>query len=107
MARRAIASAKSLAAGGGVFGLAGKRRALETVKRKLAGLIEDIAEGLRASGLQGPLDDALEACRRQLEAEIAVASATTPTPRLHPNLAEIYRTHPVTVAFRAGSEAVL
>ena len=70
-------------------GAAVKRRELEAVQRKLAGLIEAIADGLRAPGLQGRLDE-LETRRRVLEAEIATAGASK-APRLHPNLAEVYR----------------
>lgn len=70
-------------------GLAGKQRELEGVRRKLAGLIDAIADGLRAPGLQGKLDE-LEARRAALEAEIA-GGAVRELPRLHPNLAEVYR----------------
>ena len=65
-----------------------RRRELEDVNRKLRGLIEAIAEGLRAPGLQAKLDE-LESCKATLEAELA--AAPPPAPRLHPNLAEIYR----------------
>jgi hypothetical protein len=65
-----------------------QRRELEEVNRKLRGLIEAIAEGLRAPGLQAKLDE-LESRKAALEAELA--AAPPPAPRLHPNLAEIYR----------------
>ena len=65
-----------------------QRRELEEVNRKLAGLIEAIAEGLRASGLQAKLDE-LESRKTALEAKLA--AAPPPAPRLHPNLAEVYR----------------
>jgi len=65
-----------------------QRRELEEVNRKLAGLIEAIAEGLRASGLQAKLDE-LESRKAMLEAKLA--AAPPPAPRLHPSLAEIYR----------------
>lgn len=68
-------------------GSASKRRLAEIV-RKLAGLYDAIAEGLRTPGLKGKLED-LEAERERLAAEIA--SAPAPLPRLHPNLAELYR----------------
>jgi site-specific DNA recombinase len=65
-----------------------KRRELADVKRKLDGLIEAIAEGLRAPGLQQRLDE-LEARRTEIEQSLA-AAPTTPV-RLHPNLAQVYR----------------
>jgi site-specific DNA recombinase len=65
-----------------------QRRELDDVNRKLRGLIEAIAEGLRAPGLQAKLDE-LEQRKTALEAELA--AAPPPPPRLHPNLAEIYR----------------
>ena len=65
-----------------------KRRELADVKRKLDGLIEAIAEGLRAPGLQQRLDE-LEARRTEIEQSLA-ASPTAPV-RLHPNLAQVYR----------------
>jgi hypothetical protein len=65
-------------------GLTARRRELKAVRRKLAGLVEAIADGLRGPGLQGRLDE-LEARRVALEAEIACAG-TPVAPRLHPNL---------------------
>ena len=65
-----------------------QRRELDDVNRKLRGLIEAIAEGLRAPGLQAKLDE-LEQRKTVLEAELA--AAPPPAPRLHPNLAEVYR----------------
>jgi hypothetical protein len=65
-----------------------QRRELEEVNRKLRGLIEAIAEGLRAPGLQAKLDE-LEHRKIALEAELAAAPPSAL--RLHPNLAEIYR----------------
>ncbi len=70
-------------------GITIKRRELDGIKRKLSGLVDAIADGLRAPGLQGRLDE-LEQRRVALEAEIA-ASAAPVVPRLHPNLAEVYR----------------
>jgi site-specific DNA recombinase len=58
------------------------------VNRKLRGMIEAIAEGLRGPGLQAKLDE-LEQRKAVLEA--ALAAALPPAPRLHPNLAELYR----------------
>jgi site-specific DNA recombinase len=63
-------------------------RELANVRRKLDGLIEAIADGLRAPGLQQRLDE-LEA--RRSEIEQGLASAPTTPVRLHPNLAQVYR----------------
>ncbi|WP_137128543.1 recombinase family protein [Roseomonas sp. HF4] len=71
-------------------GIDGKRRELDGVRRKLSGLIDAIADGLRAPGLQGKLDE-LEARRATLEAEIATAGRSAIPPRLHPNIAGVYR----------------
>lgn len=65
-----------------------KRRDLDDVSRKLTGLIEAIADGLRAPGLQSRLDE-LERRKAALAAELEIASP--PAPCLHPNLAEVYR----------------
>ena len=65
-----------------------KRRELDDVKQKLDGLIDAIADGLRASGLQQRLDE-LEARRITIEQGLA-AEPTSPV-RLHPNLAQVYR----------------
>jgi site-specific DNA recombinase len=65
-----------------------RRRELADTRRKLDGLIEAIAEGLRAPGLQARLDE-LEHRKAKLESEID--GAPTAAPRLHPNLAELYR----------------
>lgn len=63
-----------------------KRRELEDVTRKLAGLVDAIADGLRAPGLQGRLDE-LE--QRKANLETIVTAIPSPEPRLHPNLAEV------------------
>jgi hypothetical protein len=68
--------------------LGGKHRELEKTRQMLDGLIEAIAEGFRAPSLQVKLDE-LEQHKLKLESEIA--SAPGAAPRLHPNLAEIYR----------------
>jgi hypothetical protein len=60
-----------------------KRRDHDDVARKLAGVIEAIADGLRAPGLQSRLDE--------LEQRKAALAAELEAPRLHPNLAEVYR----------------
>jgi site-specific DNA recombinase len=65
-----------------------KRRELDEVRRKLDGLVEAIADGLRAPGLQTKVDE-LEQRKAALETDIAGAPAAAP--RLHPNLAEVYR----------------
>ena len=65
-----------------------KRRDHDDVTRKLAGVIEAIADGLRAPGLQSRLDE-LEQRKAALAAELD--AAPPPAPRLHPNLAEVYR----------------
>ena len=64
-----------------------KRRDLAAIKRQLDGLIDAIAGGLRAPGLQQRLDE-LEA--RRIDVEQSLAAPTTPV-RLHPNLAQVYR----------------
>ncbi len=68
--------------------LEANKRELAEVKRKSDGLIDAIAEGLRAPGLQKRLEE-LEFRRAELEQEIG--SASTPPIRLHPNLAQVYR----------------
>jgi site-specific DNA recombinase len=65
-----------------------KRRELEETSRKLDGLIEALADGFRAPGLQAKLDE-LEQSKARLQSEIEGAPA--PSTRLHPNLAELYR----------------
>lgn len=65
------------------------RRELDSVTRKLDGLIDAIADGLRGAGVQQKLDT-LEARKAELARLIATSEA--PSPRLHPNLAETYRT---------------
>src|SRR5882724_9729589 len=65
-----------------------QQREFDDVNRKLRGLIEAIAEGLRWPGLQAKLDE-LE--QRKVTLEAALAAALPPAPRLHPNLAEVYR----------------
>jgi hypothetical protein len=57
-----------------------KRRELGEVARKLDGLLEAIADGLRSAGLQGKLEE-LE--RRKAELEVSVGNDTTSVVRLH------------------------
>ncbi len=63
-------------------------RELAGVERKLSGLIDALADGFRAPGLQDKLS-ALEAKRAVLTAKLEAPAPATP--RLHPNLAQIYR----------------
>ena len=56
--------------------------------RKLDGLINAIADGLKTPGLKSKLEE-LEGRKGELEAQ--VEAALPPLPRLHPNLAELYR----------------
>ena len=65
-----------------------QRRELQEVTRKLDGLINAIADGLRTAGLKSRLEE-LE--KRKEELTTLVGSASPPAPRLHPNLAEVYR----------------
>ncbi len=67
---------------------AAREQELRQVERQVANLLDAVAEGLRAPGLQARLD-ALEARRAALEAEAAAAPA--PAPALHPGLAGVYR----------------
>ena len=67
---------------------AAHRRELDSVTRKLDGLIDAIADGLRGAGVQQKLDT-LEA--RKAELARLIATSEVPSPRLHPNLAETYR----------------
>jgi hypothetical protein len=61
---------------------------LATVSRKLDGLIDAIADGLRGAGLQQRLD---ELAMRKAELEARLAGPAPPPLRLHPNLAQLYR----------------
>lgn len=66
----------------------GLARDLATTERKLKGLIDAIADGFRAPGLRAQLDE-LETKKGTLKAKLEAPAPTAP--RLHPNLAEIYR----------------
>ncbi len=66
----------------------GHRRELIAVTRKLSGLVDAIADGFRAPGLQNRLDE-LE--NRRAELERLLHNQPTAAPVLHPNLAAIYR----------------
>ena len=65
-----------------------KRQELAVVSRKLAGLIEAIADGLRAPDLQDRLNE-LQERKAALTAEFA--GRTEQPVRLHPKLAGLYR----------------
>lgn len=59
-----------------------------TIARKLEGLYDAIAEGLRTPGLKSKLED-LEA--RLAELDKALSAPAPSAVRLHPNLSEVYR----------------
>jgi hypothetical protein len=61
---------------------------LVQINRKLDGLYEAIADGLRTPGLKVKLEE-LE--QRKEEMEQQISSTPPPAPVLHPNLAELYR----------------
>jgi hypothetical protein len=61
---------------------------LARVSRKVKGLYDAIADGLRTPGLREQL---LELERRQTELRNLIGEAPPPAPRLHPKLAEVYR----------------
>ena len=61
---------------------------LDKIKRKLDGLYEAIADGLRTPGLKAKLEE-LEIQKGELEAHLS--SAPPPAPILHPNLAQLYQ----------------
>jgi len=65
-----------------------RRREPDEVSRKVGGLINAIADGLRTPGLKSKLEE-LEARKQALA--VLIDSGTPPEPRLHPNLAELYR----------------
>lgn len=63
------------------------RRELAAVERKLDNLVDAIAEGLKARGVQRKLDE-LEARRAELASSLAEVPAALPA--IHPNVAEVY-----------------
>ena len=65
-----------------------RHRELDEVSRKLDGLIDAIAEGLMSPSLQAKLEE-LEQRKQAIEASFG--EELPPAPRLHPNLAELYR----------------
>ena len=64
-----------------------RRRELKVVERKIENILEAVADGLKASGIQHKLSE-LEARRDELRA--ASAQGSTAPPALHPNLAQTY-----------------
>lgn len=68
-------------------GAGARQRALQVIERKLANLVEAIADGLKATGLQQKLAD-LEARRAELFGTMAAEVPAIPAP--HPNLAQVY-----------------
>ncbi|MEO3476018.1 recombinase family protein, partial [Roseomonas sp. CAU 1739] len=64
-----------------------RRRELKVIERKIENILEAIADGLKASGIQQKLSE-LEARRNELHE--ASAEASTAPPALHPNLAQTY-----------------
>ena len=69
--------------------LAGRRTELTRVKAQIERLVDALADGAMPAAAVAPKIKALEGRRLTLEAKLA--GATEPAPRLHPNLAEIYR----------------
>jgi hypothetical protein len=67
---------------------AAKERELETLNGRVAHLVDAIADGFRAPDLQQRLDGLVHR-RSTLERELSARPAALP--RLHPNLAKIYR----------------
>jgi hypothetical protein len=77
------------------------RRELASIERKLANLLDAIADGLRSAGLQGKLSG-LEADRDRLTK--AVGSSALTTIRLLPNLGAAYRRNLAQLRERLGGE---
>lgn len=69
-------------------GAEARQRELHAIERKIANLVEAIADGLKAPGLQQKLAD-LEARRRDVQAALDAGPPVAP-PALHPNLAKVY-----------------
>ena len=71
-----------------VAGLAGKRAELARIGVQIERLVDAITEGTPAAAVRARMAT-LDARHLILEAELA--NAVLPAPRLHPNLAEVYR----------------
>lgn len=69
-------------------GMEQRKRELAEAVRRLNGLIEAISDGLRSPGLQQKLEE-LEERKSRLETE--VTNGPLLKPRLHPNMADLYR----------------
>jgi hypothetical protein len=65
-----------------------ERDELDRIRRQIARFVDAIADGTPAAAVNERLRG-LEARRLHLEAQLAAAQA--PAPRLHPNLADVYR----------------
>jgi DNA invertase Pin-like site-specific DNA recombinase len=74
---------------------------LERVRRRIERLVDALADGTPAAAVNGKLRE-LEQRRLSLEADLANVAA--PAPRLHPNLAEVYRQRVATLAQALESE---
>src|SRR6185369_9637771 len=65
----------------------GQQRELRAVERKIANLVDAIAEGTRGVAVHQRLHD-LE--NRRAELQSVLRNSPAPLPALHPNLAEVY-----------------
>lgn len=65
-----------------------ERAELERIRRQINRFVDAIAEGTPAAVVKDRLKE-LETRRLHLEAQLAAANS--PPPRLHPNLADVYR----------------
>ena len=74
---------------------------LDKVRRQIGRMVDAIADGTPVAALRDRLDT-LEARRLELEAE--TATTASPAPRLHPNLAAVYREKVATLIEALGSE---
>ena len=84
-------------------GLAAQSQELDRVRSQIERLMDALTEGAPAVAVRARME-ALEARRLVLERELAPAEA--PAPRLHPNLAEVYRRKLVELsAALAGDDA--
>ncbi|GGJ40892.1 recombinase family protein [Neoroseomonas lacus] len=68
-------------------GAEARQRELQAIERKLTNLVEAIADGLKATGIQQKLVD-LET--RQAELKAAMATEVPAAPALHPDIAQVY-----------------
>jgi site-specific DNA recombinase len=69
-------------------GLTGRRQELARIGGQIERAVDAIVAGTASPSLKGRLEE-LERRKAELEAELAWAEA--PAPRLHPNLADVYR----------------